>query len=117
MDRTVLKSQIDEIKERVRGVNVSYKTGSQDEATIKGYFRASSQLSHHPFDSVEPIDPTKAAEARKKLSDSNFNMGSSPVRYRAMSTLDNPDVGVIVNTATLDRKRMAYRNSITNFVD
>ena len=33
-----LKKAIEEIKNRVRGDSVDTKTGSQDEATIKGYF-------------------------------------------------------------------------------
>jgi hypothetical protein len=72
---------------------------------------------HHHFGKAETVDPRLAEEARKKLSDSNFNMGQSELKYKTMANSQFKPFIRVNNSTINDRKKNAIRNSITNFLD
>jgi len=72
---------------------------------------------HHNFGKAEPIDVKLAEEARKKLSNSNFNMGKSELEYKTTANSLLKPFTIVDNSNVSDRKKNAIRNSITNFLD
>ena len=116
-DSEARKEELKGIKDRVRGVNVTYKAGSQDEMTLKSYFQTNSQINHRPFTGAGPVDASQAEEARKKLSASNFHVGDSPVKYQSHTQKTHPALVGVENLSIFDRKKIALRNNITNFID
>jgi len=111
------KAELNEIKQRIKAVNATYKTGAQDPATIASYFQTNSSSQHRQFDNIETMDQKELEERKKKLSDSSFNLGHSPLSIKTMNEKHHYPMGSIDLQSMDDRKRVARRNYMTNFIN
>ncbi len=71
-----------------------------------------------PIKGVNAEQAESAAAQKLKLSQSNFHMGQSPMRYKT-TTVENSNgkVGLENLNSIFERKKAAHTNHITNFID
>lgn len=109
------KQVLDEIKERVRGVHVSYKSGPQDAMTIQSYFQTNNDSSFKSIKRFETIDKNKTQEFRDRLSQSNFHMGKSPMHYSTTNHDNHLAMAATDTFNVINRRRIATKNNLTNY--
>lgn len=94
--------------------------GSQELSTLAANFRTNAQIVHtsFPIKGVSSEQAQTAAAAKAKLSQSNFYMGQSPMRYNTTTKENsNGKVGIDSFNSIFERKKAAHTNHITNFID